>query len=1029
MLRVGQTPGGTNNRSFVQFLPDDAARYATIQTASLNLYNVNAGSCTPREMYAKRLVTAFGGATTWNNQPTWDAATWARATFAHGATGCANAWGALSTGGDGTTGLVDLVSRWMFGEYENDGMLLAATSPTDSTYYKSFNSDEGEAGDGTQPHLDIVFTRPAAPTVTPAGSPGAGSYTFTVAQTGATNVAVVVTTTSTEAIQMPPLTAVTNAGATNCRPGIAGCPTGVGSVTVSGTASPFTVTVSGLAANTAYYLHVRTRTPGPRANTGLWSFDKAVAFGQTPLVPTLVAPEDTTATTGPRPVLSASYDDPDGTSGRVRFIVSHRNAAGVSSLISPATGWLGSTVPDGSTSTLTVPVDLRGAVSWYAVADDGSVLSAASETDALYVGTAYAAAYTDDATLDALAPITQVGTQLRAANASGLSAAVTTDTPSAVARAGATTQVTATVASPTFSATPIVGGAGLLEWTGTGGTLVAQATDDGPDGTVTGALSYILTSPTSPHTISVNLGLPAGYAIQPADDTNNFSVATTADGDAPVATLSADDAITATGAMVTPAVTWDAGSVTVSLPVQAAAAYPMAVEIDLTPDPDLVTWPDPADALVAPLGIANTVGFDVYDTIEATSIANEDMRPAGVTPSDWDPSLGDDPEPEIPVDPDATPFDCGAAQPTWCPATVTTPTTVDFTDTSGVARQAVVRPRKTLDPNYGDYANRYYHVGDYTARQRFIGGCPSIVLPAPAPCVVQYTLTLGTRINHDVAGQRLTVTPSFAGHLDGVDAPVPILSNVKVTAFNCHVVKAGGHCTARNGDNSGLSGWRLTAPPRTTGATAGPTQYYYFTWTIKISWSDFVVETPTGPKEYFAGSSNSTGVTPKMRCDTIAGAGAGCEWYMFTPTLVFTRGGVTDKAVRHAREVTAGCTTSCLNGRTHSPHPGWGTYPYPFRRLMGRARIKAKRARQIRLAHCHAKSGSHCDEYPYAGVRQPEPPYDTFRIGPTGSGTYGTVSDVTPITANDNVLEGTLRSSLLASFRLRDRERFYVQFP
>jgi len=139
-----------------------------VQSASLKLYQIAAGTCTAKTTNAYPISASFGGVT-WNTQPTINtsASYSASASFNNGLSACPQSWNTLD--------VTKMVAGWASGAIPNDGVELKASSETDSSSEKrfcSFNWDDTTNNPGrsycnttgTQPTLSVTYNSyPAKP--------------------------------------------------------------------------------------------------------------------------------------------------------------------------------------------------------------------------------------------------------------------------------------------------------------------------------------------------------------------------------------------------------------------------------------------------------------------------------------------------------------------------------------------------------------------------------------------------------------------------------------------------------------------------------------------------------------------------------------------------------------------------------------------------------------------------------------------------------------------------------------------------
>jgi hypothetical protein len=147
-VRIGHSSSATV-RALIQF-GSSAVTYHTIDSATLNLYESFSSTCTAKEIDVYEAAGEWSGTTPWNDAPD-VGAMYASTSDAHGGTGCAAAWSALSTGGDGTLTMTDLVQSWA---NANNNLGVIVTTDESGNYSKWFNSSEASSN---VPTLSVTY--------------------------------------------------------------------------------------------------------------------------------------------------------------------------------------------------------------------------------------------------------------------------------------------------------------------------------------------------------------------------------------------------------------------------------------------------------------------------------------------------------------------------------------------------------------------------------------------------------------------------------------------------------------------------------------------------------------------------------------------------------------------------------------------------------------------------------------------------------------------------------------------------------
>ncbi|HEX3393679.1 MAG TPA: DNRLRE domain-containing protein [Acidimicrobiales bacterium] len=149
LLKVGTYNGGaTKDRSFIRF-DDGIIKGNQVTSATLNLYETWAYSCTPTQMWVDG-AGVFNPGITWNTQPWVDGRHWNAESFAMGYTGCA--------AGLKTLDITGLVQAWSAPGAPQDALALLASNENDSYQWKKFSSVNS-----TNPPTITVNYNPSAP--------------------------------------------------------------------------------------------------------------------------------------------------------------------------------------------------------------------------------------------------------------------------------------------------------------------------------------------------------------------------------------------------------------------------------------------------------------------------------------------------------------------------------------------------------------------------------------------------------------------------------------------------------------------------------------------------------------------------------------------------------------------------------------------------------------------------------------------------------------------------------------------------
>ena len=151
-LLVGSLAGDSNanqTRSLIQWHDTQYAGKA-ILAATMGVYQYDAGSCSPRDMYVLPLAAGFTeGSTVWTNAPGYISSSGDNVTVTanRSRTGCAVGNGYT------TANITKMVSSWASGRYANHGLMLTAPAAagTDTTYERRFCSWEPDTSQTQTP--------------------------------------------------------------------------------------------------------------------------------------------------------------------------------------------------------------------------------------------------------------------------------------------------------------------------------------------------------------------------------------------------------------------------------------------------------------------------------------------------------------------------------------------------------------------------------------------------------------------------------------------------------------------------------------------------------------------------------------------------------------------------------------------------------------------------------------------------------------------------------------------------------------
>lgn len=164
-MYVGAQASNTaiKRRTFLKFDLSSIQGYnRTVQSADLELWNSNSGSCTAKQMNVRNLTSAFNTSTVWSNQPSWGSNT-VSATFAKG-------YSASCPAGVQTIDVQPIVNDWMFNS-TNYGFGLIAANESDGLADKSITSAESWVA----PKLTVTYNRPPS-TIGTQAAPADGEF-------------------------------------------------------------------------------------------------------------------------------------------------------------------------------------------------------------------------------------------------------------------------------------------------------------------------------------------------------------------------------------------------------------------------------------------------------------------------------------------------------------------------------------------------------------------------------------------------------------------------------------------------------------------------------------------------------------------------------------------------------------------------------------------------------------------------------------------------------------------------------------
>lgn len=176
-LLVGSIGGDSNPYPAFSYLQwwDTQFTGKDIVSATMGVYQYDAGSCSPKDMYIHPLTSGFTeGSTVYSNKPANSSTTGDSVTVTanRARTGCAVGNGYT------TANITKMVSSWASGKYENYGVQLNAPTAVgnDTSYERRFCSWEPDTSQ-TQtpctvathmPYLSVTYNTPPATTATPA---------------------------------------------------------------------------------------------------------------------------------------------------------------------------------------------------------------------------------------------------------------------------------------------------------------------------------------------------------------------------------------------------------------------------------------------------------------------------------------------------------------------------------------------------------------------------------------------------------------------------------------------------------------------------------------------------------------------------------------------------------------------------------------------------------------------------------------------------------------------------------------------
>lgn len=161
-------------RALLSF-PTSGLSGATIQSATLNLYETWSGACSGTKVDVYNVNSSWTGGVTWNTQPALGSLYASGNTSVGFGSACPAAWVAFSSGGTGSNTLTSLVQGWAAGTIANHGVEVRADNESSTAAYKRFNSADYGAN---APSLAVTYDFPPS---TPTNlSPSSGT-TQTVA--------------------------------------------------------------------------------------------------------------------------------------------------------------------------------------------------------------------------------------------------------------------------------------------------------------------------------------------------------------------------------------------------------------------------------------------------------------------------------------------------------------------------------------------------------------------------------------------------------------------------------------------------------------------------------------------------------------------------------------------------------------------------------------------------------------------------------------------------------------------------------
>lgn len=155
-LKAGKSGLDTSQqlqRSLLSF-PTGSLAGATIQSATLSLFEEYSGSCTPTQTDVYNVTASWDGTVTWNSQPAIGELYAASATGVGFGSACPDATVTFSAGGAGSNTLTSLVQGWADGSIPNNGVEIRAHNETSTASYKRFTSTDAGAN---QPSLTVTY--------------------------------------------------------------------------------------------------------------------------------------------------------------------------------------------------------------------------------------------------------------------------------------------------------------------------------------------------------------------------------------------------------------------------------------------------------------------------------------------------------------------------------------------------------------------------------------------------------------------------------------------------------------------------------------------------------------------------------------------------------------------------------------------------------------------------------------------------------------------------------------------------------